>query len=293
MSTLFFSFMDESAVSEFTLKQSDAQFLDGELTVVSGVIELVNNHAGMLWNFKNHKVDKYFVPANVMVKYNLKTGDSVVAKTVGDESQKVITDIFSVNGAPVAQLKNRRQHFEEIERILPNQKHCFDAVEFNNLQLLKGENCYLYGENNNENTMTVIDLLNSIECDNKIYINICVAEKTKLLLKKLKNCEMYTCMITANADDAKKMVMLVVERIKRILEVKEDVVAVVDDMLSVAGVDNTSLVLVKSLVSLASATSKHGSVTLVPVMPNESLVQIEKLADARFKIVGKEIIKKF
>ena len=290
--TNVFSFVDEREVAELTLKQSDEEFLDSELVTVAGVLEPVNNNAGILWVFKNYGVDKYFVPASVMMKHNFKIGDSVVGKTTGDESQKIITDIFSVNNVPISQFKNKRQNFNDIERILPNQKLNFDDGVFNSLNLQKGENCYLYGTNNNNNTLAAIRLLNSVECENKIYINISVAEKTKLLLKDLKQCEKYTCMITENADISKRMVMLALERMKRILEVKEDVVAVVDDMLSITGVDNVSLNLVKSLVSLSSATSKYGSITLMAVMPDSSLVQIEKLADVRMEIVGQKILKK-
>ena len=68
--------------------------------------------------------------------------------------------------------------------------------------------------------------------------------------------------------------------------------AVVDDMLSIAGADNASLNLVKSLASLAGATNKHGSITLMAIMPDSSLVQIEKLADVRMDVIGEKIIKK-
>jgi len=175
---------------------------------------------------------------------------------------------------------------------LPNQKLVFKDEKFNTLNLQKGENCYLYGSNNNHNTMAVTNLLNSVECENKIYINISIAEKSKLLLKSMNNCEMFTCELTEKVDVVKRTVFLAVERIKRILEVGENVVAFVDDMLSVSSVDNDSLNLVKSLVSLASATNKHGSITLLAVMPDSSLVQVEKLADVRMEIINQENIKK-
>jgi len=287
-----FSFMDEHDVSELAFKQADEDFADGELVTVSGVLEPVNDNQGILWVFNNHCVDKYFIPANVMVNYNLKKGDRVVAKTTGDESQKIITGLFTVNNVPVSQLKNKRRDFKEIERILPNQKLVFKDEKFNTLNLQKGENCYLYGSNNNHNTMAVTNLLNSVECENKIYINISIAEKSKLLLKSMNNCEMFTCELTEKVDVVKRTVFLAVERIKRILEVGENVVAFVDDMLSVSSVDNDSLNLVKSLVSLASATNKHGSITLLAVMPDSSLVQVEKLADVRMEIINQENIKK-
>lgn len=287
-----FSFMDEAEVSSLTFKQSDEEFVDGELITVAGILEPVNNNAGILWVFKNYKVDKYFVPASVMLKHNFKIGDSVVGKTTGEENQKIITDIFSVNNVPLVQLKNKRQSFSEIERALPNRKLNFKGGEFDSIALKKGENCYLYGCNNNNNTLTAVRLLNAVECEHKIYINISIAEKTKLLLKDLKNCEMYTCMITDSVDVSKRMIVLAIERIKRILEVKEDVVAVVDDMLSASSVDNDSLNLIKNLASLSCDTNKHGSITLMAIMPDSSLVQIEKLADVRMEISNQEIVKK-
>ncbi len=285
-----FSFIDEETT--FAFNQQETKFEDGNLVTVVGVLELVNNNAGILWVENKFSVDKYFVPAAVMNKYVLRMGDRVVAKTTGDESQKIITDMFNINGIPVAQFKNKRQDHAQIVKVLPNQKLNFKNEEFANLNLMKGENCYVYGSNNNDNTLAVVNLINSVESENKIYVNTTITSKTRLLLKGLCNCERYTCEVTDSVEISRRLILLAVERVKRVLEVKESVVVFVDDMLSISGIDNDSLNLVRTLVSLACETNKHGSITLVSVMPDNSLVQIEKLADKRIEVVGEKIMKK-
>ena len=289
-----FDFITEecSAVPMLSLKQQEPSLEQDELVMVSGVLELVNNNAGILWTVKNYSVEKYFVPADVMAKNNLKMGDRIVGKTTGDENQKIITSLLSVNDIPIAYLKNKRQDYSQIERIMLNKKLNFKDNKFKALNLLQGENYYFYGANNNYNTLALVELFEALECDNKIYINVMVAEKTKLLLKNLHCLEMYTCGAMDSVDVSRRLVTLAIERVKRILEVKENVAIFVDDLLSISGVDNETTNLVKNLVSLAGETCKHGSITLFAVMPDHSLVQIEKLADGRFEIDGKEIIRK-
>jgi len=75
------------------------------------------------------------------------------------------------------------------------------------------------------------------------------------------------------------------------MENGEDVLLVVDDMMSIAGVDKDNLNLLKKFASVAKDGKDKGSITLFAIMPNNSLIQIEKLADQRFKIDNNEIFK--
>ena len=153
-----------------------------------------------------------------------------------------------------------------------------------------GENVYVYGSNNNDNTTSIINLMNSCEIENKLYINISIAEKNKIFLSNIGYCEKFVSNITDDIEMARRIVFLATERAKRILEVGEDVLIVVDDISSIYGIDKDGLNLVKNLVAITKE-AKKGSITIFAVMPNESFNQIEKLADQRLKIENGIILK--
>ena len=67
----------------------------------------------------------------------------------------------------------------------------------------------------------------------------------------------------------------------------ENVLIVVDDISSIMGVAES---LVRSLVGVTKSSNK-GSITLIAVMPNHGINQIEKLADKRFEIIEEKIKK--
>jgi hypothetical protein len=95
---------------------------------------------------------------------------------------------------------------------------------------------------------------------------------------------MFVADINEEIIDIQRVVMLAIERAKRILESGEDVLIVVDDMLSVFAAEKEKINLLRNLASISKQTTNHGSITLFAIMPDNSLNQIEKLADRRFKI---------
>lgn len=270
--------------SNQTLRQNEVEYENSDIVTVAGWIELVNNNAGILTVNKNFQNENYFVPSSVLVNYNVKTGDRIVAEINIDENQNVVKEIFSVNDCPVSKLSKKRCDYDSIQYVFPNKRLNFFNEKYNSLTLLKGENIYVYGNNNNQNTSTIIDLMNSIEVANKLYVNISVAEKNKCLLKNLQSKENFLVNIMDENDVQKRIVNLAIERAKRIIEIGEDVLLVVDDMASIYGVEKSGLILMKSLVSLAKETKGKGSITLLAVMPNENFNQIEKLADRRLRV---------
>ena len=276
--------------STVILNQDVKDVQDGDMMTVAGWLELVNNNSGILWVNKNLKNDNYFVPQKVMADLELRMGDRIVAEVCNDESQKIVKRIFSINDCPIQHLEKRRE-YSLIEHCLPERQLNFKNVNYQNLNLKIGENVYIYGENNNANTLLAVDILNQCEIENKIYINISLAEKNKMFLKDLKNCENFIAYLTDEIYVVRRIVFLAIERAKRILEIGENVMIVVDDMMSISGIDKDNLNLVKKLVSTTKEGKDLGSITLVAVMPNHNLVQIEKLADQRFLIEDNKIVK--
>lgn len=277
-----FNMSHHEVSSKLSLSQSNEEVEDDEMLTVAGWLEIVNNNAGILWVNRNLKNENFFIPSDVLKCIETKMGDRVVAEVSVDENQKVVKKIFSINDYPVSQIESRVDFFS-VEHFSTNRPLVFENKEYSNLGLNVGENIYIYGENNNENTKTIVDMLKSCKIQNKIYLNISIAEKNKSFFSGLENTENFVANITDEVDIVRRIVALSIERAKRILEVGEDVLFVVDDVLSIVGIDKENLNFVKKLASIAKE-GNNGSITLLAVMPNESIVQIEKLADKRLKI---------
>lgn len=277
----------ESSLSKQTLNQESIECQNEDVVTLAGWLEMVNNNAALLWVEKNFKNETYFVPSEVLKNIPVKMGDRAVVEISSEENTKVVKKIFSVNDCPVAQMKVERKNYQDFEHDIPTKKLKFKDKEFNKLNLMIGENVYVYGNNNNDNTKKIINILNSCEIENKIYINVSIVEKNKIFLKSLNYTENFISNLTDGSDVSKKILFLAIERAKRILEVEEDVLIVIDDLMSVLGVDET---LAKALMSLTK-NSNNGSITIMSVMPNFGINQFEKLADVRLKISDSEIEK--
>lgn len=281
--------VENKNLSTLTLNQQVPAYENDDMVTVAGWLEMFSNGSAILWTQKNLKNDNYFVPSNIVDLYNVKVGDRLVVSVSIDENNKLVNGIFNINGCPIKKFDNTRKNYSEIEHILPNRSLKFASDEYADLNLKIGENVYIYGANNNANTIKIIDILNSCETANKLYVNVSVADKNKIYLSQLKNVEMFITNITDEVDISRRVVSLAIERAKRLCENGEDVVIVVDDILSVVGLDKEGLNLAKNLVSLAKEGNDKGSITLIGVMP-EKISQIEKLADKRLTIENNNII---
>ena len=214
-------------LSKQTLNQNVVNGDELDVVTIVGWLEMVNNNSALLWVENNFRNENYFVPNEVLKNLNVKMGDRVVAEISTDVNSKVVKKIFSVNDYPVNSMATKRNSYDNIEHVLSNKHLNFENKEYEILNLVMGENVYVYGSNNNDNTKKIIDLLNSCKIENKIYINVTVAEKNKILLKNLNYTENFVSNITDAPDVSKRVVMLAIERAKRVLEFDENVLIVV------------------------------------------------------------------
>ena len=271
-----------------SLKQNVETFENVELSTISGYIELATDSC-LLWQFENATQIAYFVPQQLINNYQLKNGDFLVCEAASAMDANVVKEILSINGCPIKKVKNTRKEYFNIEPIIPNKNLIWFNDEFENLNIKYGESVYLYGTSSNEKTLAVINLLNEINADEKIYLNISVAEKNKMYLSNLKNNESFTSKITDDLLSVKRTINLACERAKRAFEEGKQVVLVIDDVLSVLSVDDESKTLTKKLMSLTKC-SKLGSITTFAIMQSNPAETIfERLADKRFSVEGNKI----
>lgn len=273
-----------------SFNQNCKVFSDDDVKTVAGWLEPINNNSAILWINTNSKMESYFVSKDLLKNVNIKLGDRAVAEISFENNQQVIKQIFSINNCPISQFEQDRVEFSNLEHLQLNKELMFDKKEYASLKLKVAENIYIYGENNKDNSQVAIDMVKSCNAANKLYLNISLVEKNKSMLSGLEGVEKFVVYIETDADIVRTMIMLAIERAKRLVENGEDVVLFVDDMLSVSAVDKENLNLVKKLVSITKQANK-GSLTLVAIMPNEKLISIEKLADLKLKIINNKIQK--
>lgn len=285
-----FTAMNQTS-STVSFNQNAKEFTDDDVKTVAGWLEPINNNAAILWINTNCKIESFFVAKELLQGVDVKFGDRAVAEIAVENNQQVIKKIFSINNCVISQFSNPRAEFSELNHSENVKLLEFEKTEYSNLKINQAENVYIYGEDNKLNTLIALDMLKSCKAKNKLYINVSMVEKNKSILSKMDNIEKFVSNVEENSDIVRNMIMLAVERAKRILEMGEDVVILVDDMLSLSGIDKENLNLIKKICSISKFVKNKGSITLLAVMPNDKLILIEKLADSRLKIVNNTIEK--
>ena len=267
---------------ETSLNQKVNNFELETCSTMNGVVEIVSNNVGFLWVNKFQDYDCYFIPTHIVEKYNLKSGEDVLAKVIFNDDGVIVQDISKINGVSIKKNQELRKNYYDVEHNTNTTK--IEINKFENLNIFNGENTYLYGKDNNKNTAFVIDLLNNAKVDKKIYINVSIVEKNKHILKTIEGAELYVSKITDNLETSRRIVSLAIERALRLFEQDKHILIVVDDALSVASVDTQELEILKRLMSITKF-SKDASISIVSVMDEDKQInQIEKLADNKIRI---------
>lgn len=264
------------------LNQEVKPFKTTDVNNIIGVVEIMQNNSAFLW--VNNVADYccLFVQPSLVDKWNLKSGDKVMCEYVEKDDQTIITDILTINGYPALKYNKQRLNYYEIPHVLNSEVIEQINSEFVNLKINKGENIFVYPEE--LNSQKIISILNSCDVKNKIYINVSIVEKNKHILNSIQNAELYVSKLTDSLETSRRIVTLAIERAMRLIELGQDVLVVVDDALSLVGVDMQDLSIIKKLVSITK-NAENGSITLIAVSDENKIInQIEKLADKKIKI---------
>lgn len=267
-----------------TLAQECEGFEHISVYEVSGVVEPTTNDAGFLWVNDLQDYNCYFIPASIMGGYHLHAGDMVTATISCAESNVIVKNILKINGMDYDQIEENTTNYYAINHSLDKIKIGFKGEPYSSLNVNRGENTYVYGSDNNQNTKYAIDLLNSCEFESKLYINISITEKNKHVLKDIKDSELFVSKLTNDVETTKRVVNLAINRAIRLFEEGQNVLIVVDDALSVASIENQGLSILKKLISLTKY-SRNASISIFAIVdPNQCVNSIEKLADHKIKI---------
>lgn len=267
-----------------TLNQNDDDY-NAEKCIVSGYVEKLNNNVGFLWVKEGNVFKNYFIPMSALGG-NVLSGDFVSAEMLKNADGMVAKKVIDIDGVAVESFNNRL-NFDSLEHKLSTKNICLNSEKYKTHNFMYGENIFIYGNNNNEKTSCVIDILNNCDADAKIYINHAMVDKSKIFLKNINNAEVFTTSMMDEIDYAKRITTLVVERAKRFVEMGKSCVIAIDDVLTMASID---LNMIKQLISTTKNT-KEGSITIFAVMSkNEKTDIFEKLADKKLLLTKSELV---
>ena len=273
--------------TDLVLNQDEYNFNIGEEFKLNGYLQFKNQTAVLL-EIGENRLTYYAIPANFMTNRNLRQGDRLQVMAGTTAKGGIVNQILKVNGKSINNV-GVRTNFDAI-------KHTHANVEITNslgLDLLFGETYFVYGNNANENTTALVDLLNNSKADCKIYINPTVSEKSKILLAPLKaDVEQFTSRLTDERSTSCEIISLAIERIKRAFEFEKNVLVVIDDLNSVMGLEPDSNKLANNLLNLTKNAEK-GAISIVAIVEdNKYSLRYSKLADKTFVIEDGKIAPK-
>lgn len=270
------------------LEQRRSTFKFTNISTVAGFVEVLPNNTALLWCNNNHHFDWLYIPSEVVFTSHILTGDFATVEVGIQDNQPCVKKVFNINGCPINKFDPKRHNYLDYKHILPSKKLAFENADYKALNLMAGESVYFYGTNNNENTQSIIKLLNHAKNVVKLYLNVSLAEKNIVLLDNLNQAEQFTAKITDEEDYVKRVISLCNERAKRLFEAGQNVVLVVDDVSALLEADGENKALTKSIISLTKNSNAVGSISLWAIMKNATM--FDKLYDKRFKISAEKFV---
>lgn len=276
-----FGSVDPSARS-IVFSQDRPTFECSEDDTVNGYIEVFADGSASL--SVNGRFDiVYYLASGLAERYGLKTGDRVIAQLGEDFGRSIISDIYTVNGLPIAKGIDRN-NFYDIPHDVSGVELKFNR-EYEDFRVSRGDNVFMYGANYSLNMSTMLDVAKNVKNAVRIYINISLTEKTKFKVTAIEDVSKFVANITDSNDYVSRVVRLAVEYAKRSFEVGDDVVIVVDDALSIAGIEFDGMSAMKEILSMTKDTVGQGSITVLSLMTGDGALKwADKLADKKYVI---------
>lgn len=229
-----------------------------------------------------------YVSVGQIENYNLKTGDllTVEARMLHKEKPLVLTLIKNINGR---EYKNpvRNENFENLAIEFPVKELKFSEDinridEVKDLKLLPivcgTRNLILINKEKKYNTAGLIRGLNSLVGGKMVYLGLELLPEYIPLMQNINGCETLYCSLGEDNLKQARIVSLALNRAKRLVEEKNDVLLFVDSLdkiiknenfvndNNINDINKKTLVTAKSMLASARSVSVGGSLTEVIVM---------------------------
>lgn len=293
--------------------------LDSGVTV-NGILEVMQDGFGFIRsdNYLPGESDVYVSPAQIR-RFNLKTGDIVTGNTkVKTEKEKfsALLYVSSVNGMHPSEAQ-KRKNFENLTPIFPNERlrmerpGCSVAMRVVDLvsPIGKGQRGMIVSQPKAGKTTLLKDIARSVLSNNPgMHLLILLIDERPEEVTDIReaiqgeNVEVIYSTFDETAEHHKRVAEMVVERAKRLVEQKEDVVILLDSITRLAraynltctpsgrtlsgGLDPAALHMPKRFFGAARNMREGGSLTILATALVDTGSKMDDVVFEEFKGTG-------
>lgn len=314
---------EDNSDNKNTAKDSNQPDYDPKLdshVTVSGIFEINQEGYGFIRsdNFVSGDNDVY-ISAGQIRKFGLRTGDIVTGNTkIKSEKEKFspLLYISKINGLPPEELQKRCK-FEEMTPIFPNEKIRLDIpnapVSMRIVDLIspvgKGQRGMIVSQPKAGKTTLLKDIARSILYNNKdMHMIILLIDERPEEVTDIKeaikgpNVEVIYSTFDETPDHHKKVAEMVIERAKRLVENKQDVIILLDSITRLTraynqvippsgrtlsgGLDPAALHMPKKFFGAARNMREGGSLTILATALVDTGSKMDDVVYEEFKGTG-------
>ena len=300
---------------EVITKDDFAGEIEGE-----GVLEIMPDGYGFLrsadYNYLNSPDDIYVSPSQIKL-FGLKPGDTVngaIRPPKEGEKYFPLVRVNEINGLAPEYIRDRVQ-FEFMTPLFPSEKFCLTGNGHNNMStrivdlfspIGKGQRALIVAQPKTGKTVLMQSIINAI-ADNhpEVYIIVLlIDERPEEVTEMARNskAEVVASTFDEQASRHVKVAEMVLDKAKRMVEYKQDVVILLDSITRLArayntlqphsgkiltgGVDATALHKPKRFFGAARNIENHGSLTIIATALVETGSRMDDVIFEEFKGTG-------
>ena len=283
-----------------------------------GILEVMDGYGFIRCDNYLTGEDDVYVSASQIRRFRLKTGDVLLGKMrekTATEKYGALLRISSVNGVDPEIAKNRRA-FEDLTPVFPNQRIKLDVnskVSMRIVDLLspigKGQRGMIVSPPKAGKTTLLKDIALSVQKSNpEMHLIILLIDERPEEVTDIKetvmgkNVEVIYSTFDEQPERHKKVSEMVIERAKRLVELNEDVMILLDSITRLAraynltvtgsgrtlsgGLDPASLYMPKRFFGAARNTREAGSVTILATALVDTGSKMDDVVYEEFKGTG-------
>ena len=258
-----------------------------------GFLYILENGHGYLREktFDEDKTQIVYVPITTINSYNLRDGDQIMCKAyiTQKENPMHIGPILEINDVPLLKHNINREKFEDIKHSYEKKVIKFPIKKNNKeIELRKGDTIFCRNDDSLDFKYFITKFITEAkeEFDNIIYLCPMMKPADYQLLQGI-SAELQCVDFEDNYSVQRRTALMTINRCKRLAEMGKDVCLIVDDIMSLVALDNTScgeLPLTKHIVSSAKNMQK-GSITILCNQPRITQKSIENLIGTTFSVI--------
>ena len=283
-----------------------------------GILEVMDGYGFIRCDNYLTGEDDVYVSASQIRRFRLKTGDVLLGKMrekTATEKYGALLRISSVNGVDPEIAKNRRA-FEDLTPVFPNQRIKLDVnskVSMRIVDLLspigKGQRGMIVSPPKAGKTTLLKDIALSVQKSNpEMHLIILLIDERPEEVTDIKetvmgkNVEVIYSTFDEQPERHKKVSEMVIERAKRLVELNEDVMILLDSITRLAraynltvtgsgrtlsgGLDPASLYMPKRFFGAARNTREAGSITILATALVDTGSKMDDVVYEEFKGTG-------